>query len=562
MFTKVRDLSIGRKLFIAFGALILTVIIVGSVNRAQLSAIRSGNEWTVHTYEVIRNLRTLLTAKVDQETGLRGYALTTNPAYLDPYNAGQQLFDARLTELRSLMQDNSAQLARLDEIAIASAEWNRTVAEPLLAGMQQEASRAETLAAFMSKDGRKQMDLIRSKVEEVQNLERIRLSQRKEQLDQAFSTANLATMGGAVLSFLIAVVAGVGLVGSIAKPISAMTALMRRLAGGDKSIRIDGLDRKDEMGGMAQALEVFRQNAIEADRLAAEQAAEQAAKAKRAAAIETLIADFDSNVTQVINTIGSATGQLDSTAQGMSGIAEETRSQATATASAAEQTAGNVQTVAAAAEEMAGSIQEISRQIIHSSQVTDKAATEAARTNDTVQGLLEAAQRIGTVVQLIADIAGQTNLLALNATIEAARAGEAGKGFAVVASEVKSLATQTARATEEIGQQIQAIQNVTGEAVGAIRTITGRIDDINEAMATIAAAVEQQNATTLEISRNVQQAALGTREVSANIVHVTQAAGETGTAATQVLGAARELGRQADRMKGQVEGFLSGIRAA
>jgi methyl-accepting chemotaxis protein len=562
MFNSIRDLSIGRKLLIAFGALILTVLVVGTINRAQLSAIRSGNEWTVHTYEVIRNLRVLLTAKVDQETGLRGYALTSNPSYLEPYNAGRQQFDARLADLRNLMQDNPVQIARLDEIAAASSGWNKEVAEPLLSGMQQEATRAQALAAFTSKDGRRQMDLIRSKVEEVQNLERSLLAQRKEALDQAFSTANLATLTGAALSLVIAIIAGLGLVGSIAKPITAMTTLMRRLAGGDKSIQIDGLDRKDEVGGMAQALEVFRQNAIEAERLAAEQAAEQAAKAKRAAAIETLIADFDSNVAHVLNTIGSATGQLDSTAQGMSGIAEETRAQATATAGAAEQTSGNVQTVAAAAEEMAGSIQEISRQIIHSSQVSDKAAAEAARTNETVQGLMEAAQRIGTVVQLIADIAGQTNLLALNATIEAARAGEAGKGFAVVASEVKSLATQTAKATEEIGQQIQAIQNVTGDAVGAIRTITGTINDINEAMATIAAAVEQQNATTLEISRNVQQAALGTREVSANIVHVTQAAGETGTAATQVLGAARELGRQADRMKDQVEGFLSGIRAA
>ncbi|MQP67988.1 HAMP domain-containing protein [Niveispirillum sp. SYP-B3756] len=562
MIAKIRDLSIGRKLFIAFAALILTVLIVGGVNRAQLAAIRSGNEMTIHTYEVIRNLRTLLTAKVDQETGLRGYALTANPSYLQPYTAGQQQFADRLKDLRDLVQDNPAQLTRLDQIAAASGEWNRTVAEPLLAGMQKEESRAAALAAFTATDGRRQMDLIRDEVDEVQNVERSLLTRRSDDLEHALSTAAGVTIGGVLLSLLIALIAGWGLVGSIAKPINAMTGLMRRLAGGDTAIRIEGLERRDEVGGMAQALEVFRQNTIEADRLAAEQAAEHAAKAKRTATIETLIADFDSNIAEVLNTIGSATGQLDSTAQGMSGIAEEARSQATATAGAAEQTAGNVQTVAAAAEEMAGSIQEISRQITHSSQVSDQAAAEAARTNETVQGLAEAAQRIGTVVQLIADIAGQTNLLALNATIEAARAGDAGKGFAVVASEVKSLATQTARATEEIGKQIQAIQNVTGDAVGTIRTITGTISDINEAMAMIAAAVEQQNATTLEISRNVQQAALGTREVSANIVHVTEAAGETGKAATQVLGAARELGRQADRMKHQVEGFLSGIRAA
>jgi methyl-accepting chemotaxis protein len=556
------NLSIWKKLLFSFSSLIMLIIIVGFINISQIFDIKNGNDMTIHTYEVINNLRVLLTTKVDQETGLRGYALTANLSYLAPYTAGHQQFDARMKKLRDLIQDNPAQLLRLGEIDKASQEWNSTVAEPLLTGMGKEDGRADALAGFAAHDGRQQMDIIRAKVEEVQNVERALLAQRSKKLDKAFSTANGVTVGGAILSLVIAIIAGLALVGSIAKPINAMTALMRRLAGGDKSIQIQGLHRKDEVGGMAQALEVFRQNAIETDRLASEQAAEQTAKAKRTAAIETLIAEFDSNIAQAIDTISAATGNLDSTAQGMSGIAEMTRTQATATAGAAEQTAGNVQTVAAAAEQMAGSIQEISRQIVHSSQVTDKAAAEAARTDETVQGLLEAAQRIGNVVQLIADIAGQTNLLALNATIEAARAGEAGKGFAVVASEVKGLATQTAKATEEIGQQIKAMQNVTGETVGAIRSITSIISDINEAMATISAAVEQQNATTLEISRNVQQAALGTQEVSANIVHVTRAAGETGAAADQVLGAARELGQQTETMKGQVEGFLAGIRAA
>ncbi|QQP94029.1 HAMP domain-containing protein (plasmid) [Skermanella sp. TT6] len=348
----------------------------------------------------------------------------------------------------------------------------------------------------------------------------------------------------------------------LVRPLQSMTTAMRDLAGGNLAVVIAGTERRDELGAMAQAVQVFRDNAVERVRLEEAQAAERAAKEARAAAVERLIGGFEGGVGEILRTVASAATELDSTARSMAAIAEETSRQATASAAAAEQTSANVSTVAAASEEMTGSLQEISRQVVRSTGIAGQAVEQAGRTNDTVRGLAEAAGRIGQVVGLIQSIASQTNLLALNATIEAARAGEAGKGFAVVASEVKNLATQTARATEEIAAQIAAMQAVTDGAVADIQGIGGTIGEMNEITTTIAAAVEEQSAATAEISRNVAQAAAGTAEVSGNVVQVTQAAGQTGAAASQVLGASGELARQAEALRREVERFLAGIRAA
>ena len=362
------------------------------------------------------------------------------------------------------------------------------------------------------------------------------------------------------LSILICVAIGWSMVRGISRPITIMTAAMRRLAARDTSVDIPGLDRRDEIGAMANAMQVFKDNDLERRRLEDEQDAERAAKEKRTTEIDRRVKDFDATITGVLGDVASALTELSQTADALSAVAEQTKRQATASAAAAEQTSVNVQTVASASEEMAATLQEISTQVARSSTIAAQAVQEAETTNATVQSLAEAAQRIGEVVHLINDIASQTNLLALNATIEAARAGEAGRGFAVVAAEVKSLANQTARATEEIAAQIAGMQQVTSGAVNAIHGIGQTIRSINEVTTTIASAVEEQTVATSEIAHNVQQAAQGTADVSSNIVQVTQVSAQTGASASHVLGAANALARQSDNLRQEVERFLTGIR--
>jgi methyl-accepting chemotaxis protein len=349
----------------------------------------------------------------------------------------------------------------------------------------------------------------------------------------------------------------------ITGPIGDMTAAMSRLADGDKTFDIEGTQRGDEIGDMANAVQVFKDNAVRADRIAEEQKSEQESKEKRRVALETLAKGFEANVADMLGKVTMSSDAMKSTAEVMASIADQTNAQSATVAAAAEQASTNVQTVAAAAEELATSIGEIGRQVTQSSEVAGRAVKDAESTNDKIQGMVEASRKIGEVVELITDIADQTNLLALNATIEAARAGDAGKGFAVVASEVKNLASQTAKATEEIGNQIGGIQTATRrESVEAIRHIGETIGEIDEVAAAIAAAVEEQGAATQEIARNIEQAATGTREVTVNITGVTRAAGEAGQAAGQVLEASGELMRQSQVLNMEVEKFLENVRQA
>jgi methyl-accepting chemotaxis protein len=367
----------------------------------------------------------------------------------------------------------------------------------------------------------------------------------------------LTVIGIAISTFSIWVVSR-----RVAQPLLAMTTAMRRLAGGDTSIVVPALQRADEIGEMARSVQVFQDNAIKADAVAADQEAERQKKERRQQAIDTLTGGFDLHATTVLETVATSIAEMRATAANMSAIATENTSKSSAVAAAAHDTSINVQTVAAATEQLSASVVEIGRQVTHSASIAAKAVEEASQTNADVQSLATMTEKIGDIMKLINDIASQTNLLALNATIEAARAGESGKGFAVVASEVKTLASQTSKATEEISGQIAAIQGATHKSVKAIAGIGKTIGEISQVAAAISAAVDQQRAATQAIARNVQQAADGTQEVSVNVVGVTQAASDTGAAATQVEAAASTLSTESQRLREQVSTFLAQVRAA
>jgi len=377
------------------------------------------------------------------------------------------------------------------------------------------------------------------------------------------STFTLVLWGVSAAVFLVIGAGIFGVAFGVIRPIAEMTAVMKGLAGGDLNVSVPALSRGDEVGAMARAVQVFKDNAMRVQSMEQEQASlKLKAEGDRKAAMQQMADGFDSAIGKIIQTVSTASSELESSAGQLTKTAEVTQVLSATVASASEQSSANAQSAAAAAEEMASSVSEISRQVQDSHKISCEAVSQVEQTNARIADLAQSASRIGEVVKMISAVAEQTNLLALNATIEAARAGEAGRGFAVVASEVKALAAQTAKATEEISEQIGQMQSATNQSVSAIQEIGGTIGRIAEISQAIAAAVEEQGATTQEISRNVQQAAQGATQVAGSITDVNRGATDTGAASTHVHGLARSLLGQSNHLKGEVEKFLSTVRAA
>ncbi len=460
--------------------------------------------------------------------------------------AGSMLAGLRGTVPAGLDAPLAAVVDRLDGVAAALGDWAELAAEAdRVAGTEVEAIGGQIGDALAI----------------IGVVADSRTSTIETEVGQRLDTGRQVVVIGSLAAVALAFGASVLISASVSRPITAMARAMHRLKDGDLEVAIPAVGQRDEVGEMADSVQVFKESAREVERMRRQQAeAEERAAAERRVAMATLAEQFEHSVGEVVDALGSATNELQSIAESMSSTADETRRQAGRVAEAAERASGNVSTVAAAAEQMSQSVGEIGQRVRRSTEVAGKAVARALETDKTMHGLSESAERVGDVVRLIHEIAEQTNLLALNATIEAARAGEAGKGFAVVAGEVKNLATQTGSATGEIAAQVGSMREVVGGAVAAIQAIRGTIEEMSEMASAIAAAVEQQSAATAAIASNAREAAAGTRQVLDQIGGVQEAAEEAGAAAEEVVGAVGSLNRQSVSLHGQVESFLGEVR--
>ncbi len=557
------NLTVLQKLLIPVPLVIAMTLGITWLATATMTTLAQSSDRIVRDYSPhLLRIETVVADLNQAAVNVRDLIFDADPAHAERLKAARETtmkkvadgIDALVAKASSPAERDFA--TRLRDIFVDFDPQMRSVADVALSGKRAEAFQMTIDRVPIRK---KMGELIEAEVKRVNGLMQEAVDQG--QAEQARARILLIAVGLAGVVGSVVMIAGIAMF-QVARPLRGMTTLMKELAAGHLDIAIAGGERRDEVGDVARALAHFKAGLQEARRLAEAQAEEQRAKETRAAQVRTLTSAFDAQIGQVVQAVSSQAVQMEGSAQSLSGTAEESTKQAATVAAASEQASANVQTVATATEELSSSIGEISRQVAQSSRIAGSAVTHADKANRQVQGLVDASQRIGEVVSLITDIADQTNLLALNATIEAARAGEAGKGFAVVAAEVKNLANQTAKATDDIRNQIKGVQTATQEAVQAIQIIGKTIGEMNDITTTVAAAIEEQSAATREIARNVEQAATGTQEVTSNIAGVSRAANDTGSAAAEVLTSARDLAKQSTTLASVVEAFLTQVKAA
>ncbi len=562
-----RDAQVSVKVFVAPVAIILFMLGMAAV--AQYGATRQSRALNQFATETMpKSMAVVETSDLTVLTHVNLYRTINWAANSEDTKKVEQGSKLTLDSMRRAKEVLGAMAARWSSTGEDATHRDaamtalNTYAEAA-AGVLDMASSDPTTAFVLLLSAEKAFDAAKERLDGLRN---IQARQTERTSAAAFASEEQSRLVFLVLlgvALLLAATVTVAVARTISRPLTGMTKAMAALAGGDQSVAVPGTDRKDEIGRMAGAVQVFKTKMLEADHLRAAQAeADRRAEQEKRAAMHNVADAFETAVGSIVKAVSSASGDLETAAGTFTKAAEVTQALSGAVAAASEQASANVKSVASATEEMTSSIAEISRRVQESSAIAQQAVRQAEKTDGRIAELSHAAGRIGDVVKLITAIAAQTNLLALNATIEAARAGDAGRGFAIVAQEVKALAAQTAKATEEISGQIAGMQTVTQESVGAIKEIGATIGRISEIAATVAAAVEEQAATTQEIARNVYQAAQGTGEVATNITEVNRGASETGTASAQVLSSAQSLSSESHRLGVEVQKFLDSVRAA
>lgn len=570
------QLKTRSKILAGICAPLFFLLLLGGVSAYSINKITHANQWVNHTFLVMGEAGEILTAAVDMETGMRGFLLAGQDRFLEPFEAGQKRIYEKFKALKATVSDNPKQVNRLDEAMAVLADWQTEIAEVEIA-MRREVGTTKTMddvvQVVSEARGKLYFDKFRAIMKAFNQEELALIEKRKASSSTTRKLTFIIIAVGAVVTLILG--SGLGLIISngISGPLNQITNAMNILAEGDTSIAIEGTERKDEIGDIARATAVFKENAMTMNRLSKEQeeaqnikAREQEARLQAAehqrATMNRLSNDFDEAVTKVAITFNEAASQMQSNAKSLSTIADTTNRQSMSVATATEEASNSVQIAASATETLSVSINEINREIGSTSQQAKEAAQEAMKSREAVTALLESVLQVNNVVEMIGDIAEQTNLLALNAAIEAARAGDAGRGFAVVANEVKNLAALTANATDGISDQMADMQVRAKISNESALTICDMVNNISMRASTVAAAIEQQGAAANEISRGVTIAAEGTSQVSQNIQELSGTSSETERMSGEVLSAATNLGIQSDLLRKEVDTFILKVRKA